>query len=156
MNTATAHAHAPEHLVDLAELVPLSLVAPEIGVDVDKLAAKLGAEVVLDSIGLRCCSASAAADVIAEHRTTRDAWAETQRREAERFRQAGAARPKVIARPGPTAEQLEQMGLGDSPVAALLAVARDEARKAGPVSPAREFLMSLGVPRRDVVTKETE
>ena len=155
MNTAHAHAHAVEPSPDPHELVPVALIALEVGADVNQLAGRHADEVIHDDLGLRCMPAATASRLIREHRATRDAWAATQRQQDERRRQARAARPKVIARSGPTAQDLEEMGF-DSPVAAMLAVARDEARKAGPVSPAREFLMSLGVPRRDVVTKETE
>jgi hypothetical protein len=51
---------------DRPVLLPLSLLAPELSTDVAALAHQLGAEVILDDVGIHCVTPSTARQLIAQ------------------------------------------------------------------------------------------
>lgn len=106
-------------------LVPVTLVAGEIGADANALAAKLGDSVVLDGIGLRCLTVDLARAVIADHRGAVQAQRDQRRAaEAASRRQPHPLRERVRA----IAEAQERFGGADLPALAVMTAGDVESR----------------------------
>ena len=80
-------------------LIPVAIVAGEVGADTDELAARLGNAVTLDAIGVRCIPADTAVDLITDHRAAL---------QAERDRKA-AQREAARQRPHPVRERIRAL-----------------------------------------------
>lgn len=107
------------------QLVPLTLVAAEIGGDANALAAKIGDAIVLDGIGLRCLTADRARTVIADHRAAVQAQRDQRRAEvAEARRRPDPLRERVRA----IARAQERFGGADLPALAVMTAGDIEGR----------------------------
>lgn len=108
--------------------IPLSVPAADLGVTVDELDERLGAEVVIDALGLRCCSPSVVRRLMEQREREREQArqlverdrAAQQRRDAELAREQAARdareqRQREILRdnPGIDAMTLMRMSSGD-------------------------------------------
>jgi hypothetical protein len=82
-------------------LVPLTLVALEIGGDASVLAVKLGDAVELDTAGFRCVPTDTARQIITEHRQA--VAAEHEHADATVPKPGNAADPSTKASPPPSA-----------------------------------------------------
>jgi hypothetical protein len=74
--------------------IPLCVPAADLGLTVDQLAERLGAEVCVDALGLRCCSPS----VVRRLMEQREHEREQARQLVERDRAAGQRRDAELAR----------------------------------------------------------
>lgn len=73
-----------------ANLLPLAVVALELDTTVTRLAERLGEDVVLDDIGMRCCTRAAAAALIGQRNARRAAEIERDRRQRAEAKQRPA------------------------------------------------------------------
>jgi hypothetical protein len=112
------------HLVQ----IPLGVVAAEFGITVDALAERLGAEVVIDALGLRCCSPS----VVRRLMEQREREREQARQLAERDRREQECRDRGLAlaqRARDAREQRQREVLRDNPdidAATLMRMSSDD------------------------------
>ncbi len=101
MNTDNSHN-------DTAELVPLALLAAELGEPLDELAGRLADDVTFDDIGLSAVAVDVARNVIAEHRERLLVAAATTARNQENTEElAEQYRPRLSA---PSAVELAEAG----------------------------------------------
>jgi len=86
------------------ELVPIGLIAAEIGEPLDELARRLGVAVTYDDVGLRCVAVATARTVISEHREHQLVAAATSARNQKVTEElAERHRPRVWSAPSATA-----------------------------------------------------
>jgi hypothetical protein len=105
-----------------SDLVPISLIAPELGEQLETLAERLAPNVVTDDIGLRCVAADVARRLISEHRARQAAVAERMAAAFEALVVAESQRRRPLGIPVP---------LGASSDVTALEVMKSEARYEG-------------------------
>jgi hypothetical protein len=121
------------------ELVPLALLAGELGEPIDELARRLGDDVVRDDLGLRAVPGDVATsaivardELVAEHRRTAERNEATTAAIADQHRSASGGVPAIE---------------GLSAFETMMTNADDKELKSGRVSVHQEFLDGIGRPQ---------